>query len=372
MNIRIIVLTAACIAGAHLSAGRVFAQANASQPSPLGQRTTTAESPETRLKDLMIQLDSAKQRLTRAKASYEAGQVTADRYQDIQTEVRRLELAVKDAEDAAARDAQIERLSHPVNIEFKDATLAQAAESLSKASGVPIRVAPSAPASARITLQAKAVPLSTVLESIARHLDLKIEPAGNGGVELQTWPEILIDGQKQVFPEPTGPWSSAWGGARPGTSTGIIGNSGFTSQTGAQNSQNLVTGSLVNKGNRGQTNSAGFNSTVQNRSGNSLTASNTTAQTGFAPAGMLQGVNIAAVGNTLVVAEPGRGPGGEPGAWLTVYLLEGTSLVKKSTLFHPTRATLITPTSMVPQQNGMSTQNGIQSGQNRQSTRGGR
>jgi len=329
------------------------------------QLNYVVESPESRLQDLSLRLQNAVDKLNRAKSRYEAGQVTADEYQDAKTEVARLEVAVKEAQEAAARHAQVERLSRPVDIQFKDATLQQAAESLSKASGVPIRIASSAPAGARISLEAKAVPLSTVLESIARHLDLKIAPAENGGVELQTWPEIQIDGQKQVFPEPTSPWSSAWGNMRPGANPGFggFGGGGFSGGVGSANAaqgsvSSAIGGGQFSAGVSGAANQAGstniarngsqvssnsFSNTSRSRVANSLAGTTATMQQSLAASQMLQGVNIAAVGNTLVVAEPGRGPNGEPGAWLTVYLLEGTTLVKKSALFHPTRATLIAP-----------------------------
>src|SRR5437773_5724549 len=48
------------------------------------------------------------------------------------------------------------------------------------------------------------------------------------------------------------------------------------------------------------------------------------------------GVALTASGNLVVLAEPGPGPHGERGLWLTVYRLEGANLEKVTSTFHQT------------------------------------
>jgi hypothetical protein len=323
------------------------------------------------VQDLRIQLEAAKSKLARAKARYDAGQATSTEFEDLRTQVDRLELALASASAAAARQELIARLVRPVSVELKDATLTQAADSLSKAANIPIQVSKSLRPDARLNLDARQVPIASVLEAIAQNLNLKITPGAGDGVELRPWPEMLINGQQQVFADATRPWSLEWGPQPPVALTNALIRSGYA----AQNSTSQSVGNTVQSGEQRTLNrntdttqygSAGqraSNSIPANRTNNgvaqnsiAIPSGNSSAQgqVGYqlATTGLLQGVNMTSVGNAVVVAEAGRGPQGEPGAWLTVYMLDGVNLVKKSAAFHPTRATLVSPANVRQRTNG--------------------
>jgi hypothetical protein len=317
------------------------------------------EDPGARVRDLVVQLQAAKERLLTSKSRYEAGQITSDLYQEARTAVARLEIALEEARKAEQRQIQRARLLQPVDVEMKNATLSQAAQSLSKAGNLPVHVDPAEMSNrdARITLSARRAQLRAVLEALAKNLEMRIDPSSDGGVELHPWPEVEVNGQKQIFADPT-PWSPAWGNTPVET--------GFQPlATPTANNLATVAGQVVQGASARGAQSNQTQNTVSNNLRNSVAGQQATngltlnsGQYRFAPSGLLQGVSLAAAGNAVIVAEPGRGPRGEPGAWLTVYLLDGLALVRKSATFHPTRALLITPTDV--QQGQLANPAGVQ------------
>src|SRR5207253_8173904 len=63
----------------------------------------------------------------------------------------------------------------------------------------------------RLTVDARGVPLATVLEAIANQAKLLIAPASQGGVTLKPQPSLRIDDQPRIeFSSPTAPWSEEW------------------------------------------------------------------------------------------------------------------------------------------------------------------
>jgi hypothetical protein len=333
------------------------ATAQIEPPNPNGAASAAGfvlTDPAARVRDIAVQLEAAKLRLDLANQRYKAGQDSADHLRDAQTDVTRLEIAYEEARKAERRQAQTARLLQTVDVDLKNATLAQAAQSLSKAGNLPVHVDPADSGEARITLSAHRAQVRAVLDALARNLGLRIDPSDDGGVELHPWPEVEVNGQKQIFTEPS-PWSPAWGTTVGGITVALP--SGYAYNP---------TGTIGSLGGRGAAQSNGLSNSIQNPNvtgtRNNLSSQQVTngltlnsGQIRYTPAGLLQGVNIAAVGDAVIVAEPGRGPHGEPGAWLTVYLLDGLNLVRKSATFHPARALLVTPTDAQPSQSASPT-----------------
>ena len=190
-------------------------------------------------------------------------------------------------------------LSRAVDVKLKDATVAQAAEALSQASGVSIDVDETVPRDLRLTVEARRVPLATVLEAVGKQTNLMISPAGRG-VLLQPWPTLTVDGKTtQVATGRISPWSDDWG-SPPTQVSGIwAANAPFPTPGPAP------------------------------------------AELPFAyppgtsaPATPAR-VALTTVGDRVVVAEPGDGPDGAEGVWLTVYQLERDQLKKVGSTFHP-------------------------------------
>ena len=117
-------------------------------------------------------------------------------------------------------------LQKKVDVKFDNATVKQAAEALSKASGVRIRVDDDIPTETRLTVEARKIRLATVLESVARQAGLIIEPVnldGNGdlGATLTVPPMLRVNDKVQRFSASSSPWSAAWG--TPPTGRGLFG-----------------------------------------------------------------------------------------------------------------------------------------------------
>ncbi len=124
-----------------------------------------------------------------------------------------------DLQGLRKRLAQLERmapLQKKVDVKFENATVKQAAEALSKASGVRMTVDDDIPAETRLTVEARKIRLATVLESVARQAGLIIEPInldgkGDLGVSLTVPPMLRVNDKVQRFPSSPSPWSAAWG-----------------------------------------------------------------------------------------------------------------------------------------------------------------
>jgi hypothetical protein len=103
-----------------------------------------------------------------------------------------------------------------VDVTLKDATLAQAAEALSRASGIAIRVDAGAGAGQQLTVEAKQIPLSRVLESVALNTNAKIVPEANG-ILLTTWPSLMVTTRAASRDRR----SCTQGRSRPGATNGV-------------------------------------------------------------------------------------------------------------------------------------------------------
>jgi hypothetical protein len=253
-------------------------------------------------------------------------------------------------------------LMKPVAVDLRNATLQQAAEVLTRATEIPITIDPGVAAETRLTVQARGVTLGAVLEAIARQADLKLSPS-EGGVQIGSWPMVLVNGSQQIFKGQLAPWSAEWG-----TLPGRLGAGGwlFPGEAGdlpllQANPVFVTPGGVVLSG--GQLGTGGAptpQETVPGLSGGSpgpgapggLTVGPATspgAGSMMSPGGYPgmgaprrtttpPALTMTSVGERLLaVSETGRGPEGQSGAWITIYRIEGTGLKKIASGFHAVR-----------------------------------
>lgn len=172
--------------------------------------STTIESLEEEAKRLDERIKGTKEGMDAARKS------------DDKTRLRSAELRLESLEQSrVALRKTIDRAKHlaplqkKVDVKFDNATVAQAAEALSRASGVRIKVDDTIPDTTRLTVEARKVRLATVLESVARQAGLTIDPInlekGDIGVELIAPPLLRVNNTTQKFAAPTSPWSDKWG-----------------------------------------------------------------------------------------------------------------------------------------------------------------
>jgi len=200
-----------------------------------------------------------------------------------------------------------ESMERAVDVQMRDATVSQAAESLSKASGIPITVDKAVTTEKRVTAEAHGVPMRAVLEAIVRQLDLMIAPSGDSkGIVLKPWPSMEVNGTRTVLAGMSAPWSEEWGNV---PAIGVM--------------------RLFRLG-------SGAGTVVAPPGPANGTTSIYRQWLGAAPAGLAGAGPLAltASGNLVIVAEPGPGGRGERGFWLTVYRLDGSNLQKVGSTFH--------------------------------------
>jgi hypothetical protein len=214
------------------------------------------------------------------------------------------------------RSKLLEALGRPVDVQMKDATVTQAAEALSKASGTPITVDEGIKTEKRVTAEAHGIPLRSVLEAIARPLSVMIAPGPDSkGVILKAWPSLEVNGERTVVAGRSSPWSNEWGPVPPG---------GFELMNWIRAGGTRGVGDFFPSPSPGPRTSASGRATGVYMAPNGVSA---WGSVGGA-------VSVSASGNLVIVAEPGSGPNGERGFWLTVYRLEGGNLEKVASSFH--------------------------------------
>lgn len=286
----------------------------------------------------------------RTVASYERSLKSYDEY------IERVRKQIPEAERRAP-------LQKPVDVRFQSATVQQAAEALSKASGVAIRVDTGVPESTRLTVEAKRIRLATVLEGVAEQAGLIIEPdkttSGGLGVLLTTGSSLSIsvegpDGvnKGKIERRParrSTPWSSQWG--TPPTRRSYYITSGALeglleadfSALGAQ-----ATAQALERANSALSRVLTAPSVpaiappappiiVRGAQGRGADRSTTTVTANgrtFVVRG--EGVSVTSPSpDTVVISEPGTNDKGEKGYFLTVYKVDKDGKMSKvSTMFH--------------------------------------
>ncbi|HEY3265316.1 MAG TPA: hypothetical protein VGM37_00200 [Armatimonadota bacterium] len=201
------------------------------------------------------------------------------------------------------RDSSLQR---NVDIQLKNAPIRQVAESLTRSTGIHVSVSEGVSKEARVNLEARHVPLSTVLEGIARQADLIISREDDG-VSLGAWPSLTVNGVSTRYKVRNAPWSDDW----------LIPPTTFFG--GEAGSMPWV---------------------LTPRSAGSMQTTMPGAALGMGFGGRPDGgrVSVAALGDRLIVAEPGENETGDEGVWLTVYRLSGDDLQQVSQMFQKSRA----------------------------------
>lgn len=284
-------------------------------------RSLSSSRTRARLGALRQQLAIDRQALERARARFAAGRIEQDDVLKAEGRVRMTEQSIEQLQEKAAREAQLLLLQRPVNIRLTDASLKQAAVAISQAAGLPVMVDADVPAEKRLTVDAKGVTLGLVLETLAQKADLMLAPDPKG-IRMTDWPVIEVDGQKMVRRSDLAPWSEDWtgylyyGGLHDARGPFASGGGVVISRGAPQGFAEAVTPPVAVPGDAAALVPQHF--------------------AGFPRLG--GGVSISPLGDrNVVVAEPGSGPAGEAGFWLTVYRLEGERLKKVSDTFHPAR-----------------------------------
>jgi|GEM_PF-6323759 len=195
--------------------------AYATTPITIGQVVAALESDLTKLESaLRVKLET----LESVQQSFNAGLVTAINLTQAKEEAAQANSAVVEAQTRLQMAKRLLLLTRPVDVYFKDTSLVQAVESLSKASGLKITsapvpvVTPTLPGSAqpdqspaRLSVNAQGVPLSAVLETVAQTWGLLIAPDGNDAVVLKPLPVLQVNGQPRPVALPNYTWSDEWG-----------------------------------------------------------------------------------------------------------------------------------------------------------------
>ncbi len=186
-------------------------------PMTIGQVVTSLESDLTRLESaLRVKLEA----LESVQQSFNAGLTTSINLTQAKEEAAQANSAVSEAQTRLQMAKRLLLLTRPVDIYFKDTSLAQAVESLSKASGLKITTVPLpevAPAlepgksATRLSVNAQGVPLSAILETVAQTWGLLIAPDGTEAIVLKPLPVLQVNGQSRPVALPNYTWSDEWG-----------------------------------------------------------------------------------------------------------------------------------------------------------------
>ena len=268
--------------------------------------------------------------------------------------------------EAVLNDPRFASLRKLVDLDLKDASLREVAQSLAKASGVSIQVDDKVPATARITMQANRVPLADVLNAVAGQAEVAIDPIGaatghSAGVLLRPWPRLLVSNGSSLttgeyYQTGNAPWSDKWKAqVADGRQTILDGSGHAITIPPDKEAVVLANGTVkffpknsaggfgggggmgaggVGAANSIQGNVTGFGGGLGGRAGGGVGSG------GFGGGGEFGGSgagmsSIAPLGNGMIaVAEPGVGPKGELGLTLTAYRFENGAFKNMGSTFH--------------------------------------
>ena len=124
-------------------------------------------------------------------------------------------------------------LSRPIDVALQGVPVQDAAQAISRASGVPVLVDPQVPADTRVTVSARGVPLGMVLEAMARQSNLFLAPLPHA-VRLVPPPSLTANGQQMPLVAPFAPWTNEWG-LNPATSPFTIASESVSGASGGAN-----------------------------------------------------------------------------------------------------------------------------------------
>jgi hypothetical protein len=263
-------------------------------------------------------------------------------------------------EQATARFAP---LKQPVVVTLADATVRQAADAISQASGVKVEVDRQVPAGTRLTIEAQGTPLAVVLETVGKQSGLMISPGANG-VVLEPWPSLVLNGRRSTFRGSLAPWSTAWAigsditlaeaphpAAGPTAMGGFGGGGGGFAAGGFRRDSGMAVtapgsaGSIramaplpaltprLRAGLRSPLDDAVAKADSNVRSRGSRPQASKQAPVLFSGNGPALITRLS--DRSFVVAEPVTSENGESGTMVTIYLLEDGRLHRMTSTYHP-------------------------------------
>ncbi len=261
-----------------------------------------------------------------AQARRDKDETRIARYQSMRDSLRaERDKRVKDM-DLAKRLVPFSKL---VDVKFDNATIKQAAEALSKASGLQIRADDSIPESTRVTVEARKIQLSMVLESIARQSGLTIDPInkdrGDLGAFLTQPPMLRVNDKVTNYRPSLSVWSNAWGISPTrrlifsSTPLGTRAAQGGIGVYGNGKSAEVYANTL--KG--------------LSRTGTFTTLTTMNGETAVRIAGD-KTIKLAKDG-TITIIEPGKNDQGEDGYWTTVYTNKANGLTQDKKTWSKTK-----------------------------------
>jgi len=162
------------------------------------------------VKGLEMELESVKTQLADTQARVDAGVEPQSALRTLESDRKQGEIALAYTRDLLADARRLARLAQPVDVVLKSASIRQAAEALSRASGLGISVDGRVPKNIYVKTKAWAVPLGTVLEVIANATHLQIAPGDRGDLVLQVQGTLIVDGNTVAFQGDSAPWSDEW------------------------------------------------------------------------------------------------------------------------------------------------------------------
>jgi hypothetical protein len=136
----------------------------------------------------------------------------------VQDQLRTVQMQIASLKRVMEHEQRAAPLKRAIDLQARDVPVRELAQALAKASGVAVEVDEDVPNETRLTVQARRVPLATVLEAVGRQADLMISPSPKG-VRLRTWPSLEVQSSKssspvrEVFYGGLVPWSDEWGTA---------------------------------------------------------------------------------------------------------------------------------------------------------------
>lgn len=310
-----------------------------------GRRGSLArQSAQELLRQRQVELDLIKDKTQTLRARYEAGTATMTELRNAELELVQAQGALAAAQAEATREKRLQDLNRYVDVDLQGATVRQAAQALSKASGMSIKVDDRVPNEARLTVRGRSVPMAVLLDRLGNRANLMISPSEDGqGVELDVWPALELDGERTIYKGPLAPWSTEWGtvpitGVYQSESLPLPGEIGASQPPGPVGSSPSATvpgrsSPLRPTGGAGSEGLSGGYPGMMGGPGLGMP--------GMASAAASSASAVASIGvgnGSIVVAEPGV-KDGQAGLWLTVYKLSGNSLLKIGTGFHKSGAT---------------------------------
>ncbi len=259
---------------------------------------------------------------------------------------------------------RLKYLTKSINAHLDKATLSDALNALAQASGMivtaPVNILDT---NKRLTIEARNVPMGTVLEAIAQQMEVIIAPQDTVGITLKPWPSLNINGHKSQYRGSNAPWSDEWLELHPPENIAQGGGGGFGGFGGGGSGSGGGLGGAFGGGQRIDPASGGTSSGRRGSAPNGLQgagggmgtppprpepgvsipkaenrSSNPFASMSYGP-GASGAYNSAPLsmtvsGDRLAVAEPTTGPKGEPGYQLTVYNIAGGQMKIVSSVFH--------------------------------------